>query len=1006
MSKEMLLKKRLLNSLKQIAKFRREGNFMGKYKPNQNVNRQNKKAISENIEPLNDITIKKTVRIPINDYTLKGISFRVIAMERIDELVTAFSKVVSNGCTLLKGYPTMFINNKRGNFLVDFYGANFKLATPIKHDTYYSYSNNQVDPLSGKRPKSFIFKLPDIYTAKELSGLVSYIHEIKDMFITCINNNSFQAVDSSNKVKNYNVSRSDAVDAYDILFSQVDVADNFIEFFLKNGLVPMLNENETEIFDTLKVLYEKDYIDFIESKIIVDWSKSEEIFKALNLDITTFSLPKGRNNEIKLEEFDYLNILNEVLLRDTIRADIKSYDAMMLQDPNRGSWELWDAPLHSEELVAFDVGYYARDPRMDIVESGIVGIDFGTKSTVVVAQDDSDNIVPMRIGMGRYEKQPTLNDYENPTVMEFIDIETFLSAYTSGEGRPMTRWADVTSSHTAYNDWQENDKSEHYFSFLGELKQWAGDSKRTIRIRDKKGKEINLPAYDDLQENDLDPIELYAYYIGLYINNMHTKKIYMEYILSFPVTYSLKTRTNILESFRKGLSRSLPQTILLDPSCMERFSVEQGVGEPAAYAVCALKAYNMKPSDQENIVYGIFDFGGGTTDFDYGVWRKGKGAKERRFSNVIEHFGDGGDKFLGGENLLELLSYEVFKNNQEKLRSAEITFSKPSECHAFPGSEFLLADSQEAHTNMRQLMEKLRPIWERHDEYLEQYSSGVVKLRLFTRQGEMLNNFELNVDISELETILRNRIQRGVDDFFNGVLNLYNKAEYMEVLKNTNKIHIFLAGNSSKSEILREAFDTGIKKCIEKLNSDGGTQFSEDIFEIYPPLGTAEADQKIKSLCGDCAEINSLDKPTGKTGVAIGLVQCRKGSKIKVISERKAEEEIKFRYWVGYCDDDDYITPCLSPSSAYNEWVEYLDAGVDRFEFYYTTSNAADLLRGMNIKDAKKSRHKIPAEAVNEDWLIYLRPVGPNKVEFAVAINENAFTKGEFIYGPVAVELK
>lgn len=40
-----------------------------------------------------------------------------------------------------------------------------------------------------------------------------------------------------------------------------------------------------------------------------------------------------------------------------------------------------------------------------------------------------------------------------------------------------------------------------------------------------------------------DPIEIYAYYIGLYINNMFDSNgIYLNYILSFPVTYEKAIR--------------------------------------------------------------------------------------------------------------------------------------------------------------------------------------------------------------------------------------------------------------------------------------------------------------------------------------------------------------------------------------------------------------------------------------------------------------------------------
>ena len=72
----------------------------------------------------------------------------------------------------------------------------------------------------------------------------------------------------------------------------------------------------------------------------------------------------------------------------------------------------------------------------------------------------------------------------------------------------------------------------------------------------------------------------------------------------------------------------------------------------SAYAVCALKEYGAFPDDGEEFHYGIFDFGGGTTDFDFGVCRT---SDKRKFDYTIENYGAGGDIYLGGENLLELL---------------------------------------------------------------------------------------------------------------------------------------------------------------------------------------------------------------------------------------------------------------------------------------------------------------------------------------------------------------
>ena len=161
---------------------------------------------------------------------------------------------------------------------------------------------------------------------------------------------------------------------------------------------------------------------------------------------------------------------------------------------------------------------------------------------------------------------------------------------------------------------------------------------------------------------------------------------------------------------------------------MSKFRVNQGVSEPAAYAITALQEYGFEPDEDEKVLYAIFDFGGGTTDFDFGVFRGAKDIREEaRYDYVIEHFGSEGDKYLGGENLLELLAYEVFKANAARLQSGlklegqeagkkekqvGFSFSKPKEGEDFVGSETLVSNSQEAKRNTKQLMEALRSFWE------------------------------------------------------------------------------------------------------------------------------------------------------------------------------------------------------------------------------------------------------------------------------------------------------
>jgi len=244
---------------------------------------------------------------------------------------------------------------------------------------------------------------------------------------------------------------------------------------------------------------------------------------------------------------------------------------------------------------------------------------------------------------------------------------------------------------------------------------------------------IDLPPFLEIGENDFNPIEIYAYYLGLYINNQNNG-IYLDYILSFPVTYEMPIRDKIIESFEKGLQKSLPAELAAET--LAQLSVKKGASEPAAYALVALQAFDFDPCGDERIFYSVFDFGGGTTDFDFGIFREANGKKERRFDYVIEHFGAGGDRFLGGENLLELLAFEIFKKNKTMLLKEGFQFEKHPEKDAFAGSEQLLSSSQEAKINTKVLCEALRAFWEGNSESEGYLSSGSLSINLTNIKGD------------------------------------------------------------------------------------------------------------------------------------------------------------------------------------------------------------------------------------------------------------------------------
>lgn len=728
----------------------------------------------------------------------------------------------------------------------------------------------------------------------------------------------------------------------------------------------------------------------------------------------------------------------ELLACDKTRADLDVYDKKCLEDVNAGHWELWN----DEDLVAskgqviasLEKPLIARNPVADIHEDGLIGIDFGTKSTIVSKRDGRDKIDLLRVGTGQLNKKAVSSHYENPTIMEFINLEKFISDYNTRSGRPETMIDDLRVSHAANNDLKNCTISDNFYSFFYNIKQWCGDTDYSIKIIDQQGVERVLPAFVDLDINEFNPLELYAYYLGLYINNMRNG-IYIDYVLSFPVTYEKKVKEKILESFTKGLKKSLPESILENEDIMSKFRVRQGVSEPAAYAITALQGYGFEPEEGENILYSIFDFGGGTTDFDFGLWRCADDSKrdERRYDYVIEHFGSEGDRYLGGENLLELLAFEVFKANADLLgkkkgnkvikegqeneeASAGFSFSKPKECDSFPGSEALISNSQEARRNTKQLMEALRPFWEgiigveeksedlknnaenkeykasdteiyngyifRNDEECKfPIKDGAIEVDLFDKEGNRkakqklyIENKDNGININLVE-ILEKRIERGISNFFTSIFKAFRNDSAKK--SKVNEIQIFLAGNSSKSPILKKLFNEYINK------EENGPEY----YHLFPPLGTKEAfDIQLEHGVKNITE-NDITAPTGKTGVAYGLITGREGGKIKVISEIKADAQTKFRFNIGIEKRGKFRMVLDRTLVDYGQWICLIDAGSEDFEIYYTSQPNASK---MSVNEAGIYNKRCRLPYTNEEADVYIRCVedSPEDIEYCISKGE------------------
>ena len=683
--------------------------------------------------------------------------------------------------------------------------------------------------------------------------------------------------------------------------------------------------------------------------------EGKAIYKTENRQRAYFYTDGTREEMPKLKY--YLSI-------DKERINTDDYQENILLDPNVGHWDLKEQDKKElKEILGKNV--YKRDPKKDINQGGIVAIDFGTKSTVVVYQKDSENILPMRISGDKLNREVRDTDYENPTVIEFRDIEKFLKDYNAKAGRPETKWEDITISHTAFGNLTEV-SSEYFDSIISDIKQWTASKNQKIILVDRKEKEILLPPYLELNEKSkdyLDPVELYAYYIGSYINNM-INGIYLEYYLSFPVTYEKAIRERILKSFEKGIQKSLPIEIQEDKDLMKKFRVRHGANEPAAFAVCALSKLEIEPKNEEDkVYYGVFDFGGGTTDFDFGIWKYSE--EEDLYDYELEHFGAGGDKYLGGENILKELAYKVFTDNSSNLRKSQIQYTRPEWCDELVGEEILVSQTKQARQNSTKVAKELRGIWENTTTERVDF----ISVNLFDSNGEVNAGFKLDVKEDELKKLIKEKIEKGIKNFFIKMEDAFKEEDAKE-------INIFLAGNSCKHPFVEEIFNRYIEEKKDKLK-----------ISIY----NTKMFEKLK-------ETNKVN-PTAKTGVAFGLIYSRNSGRIKVTSrDEKANmnNEVNFKFYVGN-NRRNKFNCIISPNSSYDEYKFFGIVKSDIFELYYSTSPEAQT-NEMKSSEAKIKRVNLKKEYEEEDrYRIYLKANKSDELSYAIVKEEKDIETKKFV---------
>lgn len=626
------------------------------------------------------------------------------------------------------------------------------------------------------------------------------------------------------------------------------------------------------------------------------WTWLEAFWKR---DKTTESLPDGESIETALAKIKRL---------DYERAHIPIYTDEIFQ-MDQGCWDLWayrqyrpeNPPPAAGWLNVSDRELYARDPRLNIAADGEwAAVDFGTRSTMVAVWY-KNGVHMRRVGMQGEEQ--VLNEmdsrslYENPTILRFQDIDSFLAAYrgTSHYSRPETKFKQISVSNETQSQFTNlltSGSDPDTRQFQEQIKQWTNDPDRSMYLwYQNDWQELKYSAMD---AGAPDPVEIYAYYIGLYLNNLLQGKIYLKYLLSYSATYFKGNLDRFQTSFERGLRKSLPKEILEDPVLGKKFEVKLYLDEATAYAVSALLQYRTQAAAEkqnewtrtdeyqslpkledytaalqgEGLFYGVFDFGGGTLDYSFGRITRENGK------DIFQPLERGGASSSGCENILEDMVYKIFDENRKLLISKKIFCLAPPWLKDRANND-LIRNTSAARYNTFSLLEKLRKQW----IDIEKCSKEEISFRLRPEESNDFCNAVLWCSSKDLSKDLSLKFSKTMEDFFSERIQK-GVEQFLWQFQYTAKKHgltkearfIFLGGNASRSEMVLRIFE-------EQIRAETDAKYF-----LHPPLPT-DYDQK--------RETADVSYPSAKSGVVHGLLEARPYSSGITVHR----EDLPFRYF-------------------------------------------------------------------------------------------------------------
>ncbi|WP_437932249.1 hypothetical protein WMF37_24360 [Sorangium sp. So ce291] len=588
-----------------------------------------------------------------------------------------------------------------------------------------------------------------------------------------------------------------------------------------------------------------------------------------------------------------------------------------------------------------------RDPRLD-VRGDWVAVDIGAASTVVAVRGERGGAEFLRIGTDAPLRVSA--DNENPSEVAFEALARTTKAWRDRVILPLTRWGDVLVGHAARDMRLRPGEGAHERA-AASLPALALLRERTergepFRLRGRSDPDttesLKKPAPPIIDEEGIgahdpfDPIELYAYYVGLHLNQ-RSRGLYTRYAIAMPTGWSPERRASVLIAFRRGLFRSLPAG-LCEYHDLDGLQVVDAGPSAITYAVQAFRMFGIQPRDG-GAPFCVIDAGASETGIAFGILRSAKAHEEAQgLERMVEYLEPAAIPWLGGERLLHRLAYRVYAVNQDAMRERRIPFERPLEEGALDGAEELFAPSPDARANTWALKELLRPL-------LERGSSAPIEERIALRglDGEEVE-VPLSIDRGAIGGAIEGWLQDGVDAFRQhlggAIARIGREPDPYQGLR------ILLGGRLGMNP-----------------------RFAELLAGVLPPGVQVHRFKEPDKA--------NLGAPTVKMAVALGALSLRFD---RIGATLRAEKRDAFRYRVGRARHGQ-LADVLDPSVDYDAWREMGACLKPDVEVLFMAAED----EGEVAADDPRVRRAVCAlgrGAVGQR--LYIRAVGPARAEVSV----------------------